>query len=497
MALVQPGENSSYAAVIGGEAFFTLSEQLSATQPQDQLLLVDAAGQYFFHRTAQGIRAEAVEDALASDTDAHSGLRQLLETQQSGRPDAAFFQSDSLTEGTHHTARIAILPAPGNVNGCFTVGIAGSYDRLVRPLQSTAAQMIACSGAIVGGAAMLLLFLLRSRRNYRQTQAELELLRQKARAMEELGAQTRQIAHSQRLETIGTLTSGIAHEFNNLLTPIMGYSILILEKLPQEDTESYDNALEIYNATQKAKNIISRLSNLSRKNTPQAFRAVRLDRLIGQVLEVAGPAQPKTVRTETGFSCGGQEVLGDETQLFQMKAKDLIAPAAALLAAAAVLLAVSAVLRPMAEEREAASRAEIMSYMLPTRPASFSEEAYDGEDESIRRVFKAEGGYVIEVCTAGYAGEMLLWVGVTDDGTVSGVTVRDHAETFGLGGRAQNDASFLLQFLGANGGAAVGETVDALTGATVTSKAVTRAVNAAAGWVTGADVSSGATEWGG
>lgn len=180
-----------------------------------------------------------------------------------------------------------------------------------------------------------------------------------------------------------------------------------------------------------------------------------------------------------------------------MKTRDLIAPIAAIVAAAAVLLAASAILRPMAEDRQAASRTEIMSYMLPTRPSNFTEEAYDGEDESIRRIFKAEGGYVIEVGTSGYAGELVLWVGVTDDGTVSGVTVRDHAETFGLGRRAQTDADFLLQFVNTNGDAAVGENVDALTGATVTSKAVTRAVNAAAGWVTGADVSSGATEWGG
>ena len=68
-------------------------------------------------------------------------------------------------------------------------------------------------------------------------------------------------------------------------------------------------------------------------------------------------------------------------------------------------------------------------------------------------------------------------------------------ETFGLGRGAQTDASFLLQFLHASGEAAVGVDIDALTGATVTSKAVTRAVNSAAAFVTGADVSSGATEW--
>ncbi len=318
VALVQPGENAGYATVIDGETFFALSERLSAAEPRDQILLVDGAGQYFFHRTAQGIRVEAVEEALALDADAHSGLCHMLETQRSGQPDAAFFRADSLTEREHHTARIAILPAPGNVNGCFTVGIAGSYDQLVQPLRSAAVQMILCSGAIVAGAAILLLFLRRSRRRHQQTQAELDLLRQKTQAMEELSAQTQQIAHRQRLETIGTLTSGIAHEFNNLLTPIMGYSILILEKLPAEDTESYDNALEIYNASQKAKKIISRLSNLSRKNAPQTFRAISPDRLAEQVLEVAGPVRPKAVRIETGFACGERDVLGDETQLFQV-----------------------------------------------------------------------------------------------------------------------------------------------------------------------------------
>ena len=56
---------------------------------------------------------------------------------------------------------------------------------------------------------------------------------------------------------------------------------------------------------------------------------------------------------------------------------------------------------------------------------------------------------------------------------------------------------FLAQFLNTTGEAAVGESVDALTGATVTSKAVTRSINSAVAYVTGADTSSAATSWGG
>ena len=74
---------------------------------------------------------------------------------------------------------------------------------------------------------------------------------------------------------------------------------------------------------------------------------------------------------------------------------------------------------------------------------------------------------------------------------------RDLSETWGLGGEALDNTTFLGQFLNTAGSAEVGSDVDALSGATVTSRAVAKGVNAAVAYVTGADVSSGATEWGG
>ena len=41
------------------------------------------------------------------------------------------------------------------------------------------------------------------------------------------------IAHQQRPQIMGTMTGGIAHEFNNLLTPIMGYADLMMMELPE------------------------------------------------------------------------------------------------------------------------------------------------------------------------------------------------------------------------------------------------------------------------
>ena len=139
---------------------------------------------------------------------------------------------------------------------------------------------------------------------------------------------------------------------------------------------------------------------------------------------------------------------------------------------------------------------EMLATVLPGN-SSFEWEDYEGEDEAIRAVYKGETGFVIQTVAYGYAGDITLLVGVSNDGTVTGLVVRDLSETYGLGANALTDTEFLKQYLGTSGDAEVGNNIDAITGATVSSKAITRAVNAAVAYVTGADSTSAATEWGG
>jgi electron transport complex protein RnfG len=144
-------------------------------------------------------------------------------------------------------------------------------------------------------------------------------------------------------------------------------------------------------------------------------------------------------------------------------------------------------------------QAELQVKMETLLPGSttFTEEAYTGEDANIAFVYKGETGYVIGTSTAGYAGTIRMLIGVSNDGAVTGLQVRQMEETFGLGAEAMTDWEFLAQFLGTEGDAAVGENIDAISGATVTSKAIVRCVNAAVAFVTGADTESAATSWGG
>ena len=149
--------------------------------------------------------------------------------------------------------------------------------------------------------------------------------------------------------------------------------------------------------------------------------------------------------------------------------------------------------------RQANVQKELQAKMEVLLPGSttFTEETYTGDDVNIAFVYKGETGYVIGTATAGYAGTIRMLIGVSNDGYVTGLQVRQMEETFGLGGEAMTNWQFLAQFLRTEGDAAVGENIDAISGATVTSKAITRCVNSAVAFVTGTDVDSGATSWGG
>ena len=171
-------------------------------------------------------------------------------------------------------------------------------------------------------------------------------------------------------------------------------------------------------------------------------------------------------------------------------------PILSLILASALLFAVYNLTLGVRQSMEQKELQAKMETLLPGS-TTFAKEEYTGEDQNITVVYKGETGYVIGTATEGYAGTIKMLIGVSNDGYVTGLQVRQMEETFGLGGEALTDWNFLAQFLKTEGDAVVGENIDAISGATVTSKAITRSVNSAVAFVTGSDVDSGATSWGG
>lgn len=166
--------------------------------------------------------------------------------------------------------------------------------------------------------------------------------------------------------------------------------------------------------------------------------------------------------------------------------------------AGALLGAVNSATEGPIAEQNAKTTAEAMTVVLPRAEfgdaveveingSQFSDPNFDLSDANISSyavgmVDGAEAGYAVTVTTNGYGGDVVMMVGIDMDGGITGVSVTSMSETAGLGANCQTD--WIDQYAGKTAplnvtktGSAGDSEIDAITSATITSKAVTRGVN--------------------
>jgi len=90
-----------------------------------------------------------------------------------------------------------------------------------------------------------------------------------------------QVMMSQKMEAIGRLAGGVAHDFNNILTAIGGYSDLLLADLPPDDRRRHD-VEEIHQATQRAAALTQQLLAFSRRQVLQP-KVINLNALVPDI----------------------------------------------------------------------------------------------------------------------------------------------------------------------------------------------------------------------
>lgn len=161
-----------------------------------------------------------------------------------------------------------------------------------------------------------------------------------------------------------------------------------------------------------------------------------------------------------------------------------------LLLITAVVAAALAGVNAITNERIADIRTEkvraALAAVLPDSESAQPVSEYPDDTGLVTAVYASPTGYAIQVAPMGFGGEIEMMVGVDRDGNVLRISIISHTETAGLGATAAANTAkgqtFRDQFIGASGSLSVtkdGGTVDALTSATITSRAVTEGVNAA------------------
>ncbi|SEA44006.1 Signal transduction histidine kinase [Oribacterium sp. KHPX15] len=248
----------------------------------------------------------------------YGSLEKLLDDQNRGEEGVADYYSYWwMEEGVPRVRKISAYSPAKVGNDFWVVSAVVDYDDFYRPILN------GFSGILLVATGILMVFLiafvgmLKLISENTRAAREINYLKNLNQVLEEMHRSENAIAHQQRLQIMGTMTGGIAHEFNNFLTPIMGHAELLMMSLP-EDSDEYDSAKEILQASEKAKDVVHQMSAMSRKNAETIFRNIEAFKLVSRFFRMTDSICPENVSVEKENRVKDEFILGNSTQINQV-----------------------------------------------------------------------------------------------------------------------------------------------------------------------------------
>jgi len=138
--------------------------------------------------------------------------------------------------------------------------------------------------------------------------------RQKAR--EEKARLDARLQQAQKMEAIGTLAGGIAHDLNNLLFPISGLSEILLDDITP-DNPMHENIVQILNSAKRGSDLVKQILAFSRQSNPQKI-PVRIQTILKEALKLSRAAIPMNIEIKTNINTDCRMVSADPTQVHQI-----------------------------------------------------------------------------------------------------------------------------------------------------------------------------------
>jgi signal transduction histidine kinase/CheY-like chemotaxis protein len=283
------------------------------------VLLKDSVGTILTHpqKSQWGINVITGREIMFPNADLTS-LEQMIERQNRGETGVAEYYSYWWEDpGVPKVKKISAFCPVQIGDGFLVMSAVIDYNDIYVPVATGFFKLGLVSIGIVAVVLGMVFYIGALWLQKRKDREEIDYLIELNNILEEMHQSEETIAHQQRLQIMGTMTGGIAHEFNNLLTPIMGYAELLMLEL-EDASDSYDNAMEIYDASAKAKEIIQQISSLSRKNMETAYKSVNAGKVLHRAAKMVTSVCPSNVKVEEEIYLEEECFLGNETQMNQV-----------------------------------------------------------------------------------------------------------------------------------------------------------------------------------
>jgi signal transduction histidine kinase/CheY-like chemotaxis protein len=280
----------------------------------------DQQGIIIMHTVKEQVGMDVIDTRKQVHPDLdYSELETLIDDQLKGKEGTAIYHSYWWGENILKRVKKLNAYTPVNLGDRFwVVALIMSYDEIQGPINRFLIKIIGIVSLIVIIIYFFVAALLRMKKNKEELEKETRYLKMLNETSEQLRKKEAELYHSHKLKMIGTLAGGIAHDINNLLTPILGYSELLLMQVP-EDSDYHEEVEEIYKASQRGKDLIEQILLFSRKdNGIIKMEPIDINEVTKETIKLLKAIVPKNVQIKQDLQENCGYVKANFTQLHQV-----------------------------------------------------------------------------------------------------------------------------------------------------------------------------------
>lgn len=283
-------------------------------------MVKDQYGTIIMHPVKEQVGMDVIETRKQVFPNLEYGeLEELIKRQLMGKEGTAIYHS--YWWGDDDLKRVKKLNAytPLQLGEHFwIIAITMSYDEIQGPINEFLWKIVGIDFFIIAIVSIFISALIKMKRNREELVKETKYLRMLNESSEQLRKKEAELYHSHKLKIIGTLAGGIAHDINNLLTPILGYSELLLMRIP-ENSEYHEDVEEILKASQKGKELIEQILVFSRNdNESIKVEMVDVNEVMKETLKLIKAVLPKNVTLKENIEEGCGFIKANFTQIHQV-----------------------------------------------------------------------------------------------------------------------------------------------------------------------------------